>query len=210
MPAFLYAQRSFQTQEVAPRITQVSLHVWNKHTVGLWVIYTPRLKNKILSLILWHIFIAIMHQTSFHGQIQPVWSLIIKIRMFIRRRAGLKVTLKYSEHLLLPNEYFIIEDFVSPTWYIILHYSYKAIYKSRLNWFSFTVIWFVFLSVFFFIYHLQRPFLAPQMQTTTYTFVKIWNTLFCRICFHSDRNRSKFCFLAPWISTFSCLLWKEH
>ena len=166
-PAFLYAQRSFQTQEVAPRLTQVSLHVWNKHTVGLWVIYTQRLKNKILSLILWHIFIAIMYQTSFHGQIQPVWSLIIKIRMFIRRRAGLKVTLKYSAHLLLSNGYFLIEDFVSPTWYIILHYNYKAIYKSRLNWFSFPVIWFVFLSVFFFIYHLQRPFLTPQMQTTT-------------------------------------------
>lgn len=66
---------------------------------GFVVIYTPRLRNEIISLILWYIFIAFR-------QIQLVWSLIIKLWYFVCRRAGLEVTLKYSAHLLLSNGLF--------------------------------------------------------------------------------------------------------
>lgn len=170
---------------------------------GFVVIYTPRLRNEIISLILWYIFIAFMYQTPFHRQIQLVWSLIIKLWCLYADEPGWKLHWNIRRIYFSQTGYLLIEDFVSPTWYTILYYSNKAINISRLNWFSFTVIWFVFLSVFFFVNHLQRLFIAPQIQTTLCPFLIIWNTMFSRICFSTataiDRN---FAFLRPGFQRF--------
>ena len=168
-----------------------------KQTFGGFVaIYTPRLRNEIISLILWYIFIAFR-------QIQLVWSLIIKLWCLYADEPGWKLHWNIQRIYFSQTGYFPIEDFVSPTWYMILYYSNKAINISRLNWFSFTVIWFVFLSVFFFVNHLQRLFIAPQIQTTLCPFLIIWNTMFSRICFSTataiDRN---FSFLRPEFQRF--------
>ena len=152
-----------------------------------------------------HLYRNYRYQTSFNGQIQPVWSLswLLKSGCLYADEPGWKLHWNIRRICFSQMGYFLIEDFVSPTWYMILHYGCKAIYKSRLNWFSFTVIWFVFLSVFFLIYHLQRSCLAPQMQTTTCPFVKIWNTIVLSNLFSTataiDRS---FVFLRPEFQLF--------
>lgn len=94
VPAFLYSQRSFQTSHKEGSWTQasaVNLHEWN---------YIPDFVTHF-----YRIYVSnTLSQTNSTGVKSDY-----KIKMFVCRRAGLEVTLKYSSHLpclLLSNGLF--------------------------------------------------------------------------------------------------------